>query len=118
MSNNEQIEILRNKINDLETELKYTEDLREKLRLYNELLVSRRQYTPLLLKKRPFLLTMGIVFAIFYGISLAICLPPYIIRGKKRDINEARIKEIEHEIRIIRRKISEFENPEDTLKSY
>ena len=105
MTNNKNIAVVKRKIDDLETKLKYETDLSNRLNLLKELLSLRREYTPLLLKKRPLLLTLGIVFALFYGISLIICLPPYIIRGKKRDINEAKIKAILTEISEIENKL-------------
>ena len=105
MTNNRKIEVVKSKIDDLETKLKYETDLSNRLNLLKQLLNLRREYTPLLLKKRPLLLTLGIVFALFYGISLMICLPPFIIRGKKRDINEAKIKAILTEISDIENKL-------------
>ena len=105
MTNNKKIEVVKRKIDDLEAKLKYETDLSNRLNLLNELLTLRREYTPLLVKKRPLLLTLGIVFALFYGISLMICLPPFIIRGKKRDINEAKIKTILTEISEIENKL-------------
>lgn len=105
MTNNKKIAVVKRKIDDLETNLKYETDLSNRLNLLKELLTLRREYTPLLLKKRPLLLTLGIVFALLYGISLMICLPPFIIRGKKRDINEAKIKGILIEISQIENKL-------------
>ena len=113
MSNNKQCEIYRNQINDLEAKIKYSDDDDTKLELYKNLLTLRKTYTSLLMKKRKMLLTLGIVFAIFYGISLTICLPPYIIRGKKRDINEDKIKQIEREIIHLENKVYEKASPLD-----
>ena len=84
MSNNKQIELLKTQIQEIETKYKVETDLNCKIELLEQELALRKRYTPLLLKKRPLLLTLGIVFAIFYGISLMICLPPFIIRGKKQ----------------------------------
>ena len=98
MSNNAKIEALRIQINELEIKNRYETNPLSKIELYHEEIELRQQYTQLLLKKRPLLLTLGISLAIFYGVSLIICLPPYIIRGKKRDINEEKIRKIKSEI--------------------
>ena len=105
MTNNAAIKALGEKIYEIEANLKYTENDYDKLVLNERLLELRTQYTPLLLKKRTMLLIFGIAFAIFYGISLCICLPPYIIRGKKRDINEKKIIEIKQEIVCLKKKL-------------
>ena len=111
MSNKKEIEAMVKKIYSLESEIKYETNTYNLLELNEELLESREKYTQLLLKKRKTLLVCGIVFAIFYGISLCCCLPPYSIRGTKRDINEAKIVQIKHDIKALKRKIYEEQNP-------
>ena len=98
MSNNKEIELVKRKIEKLVVKNQYEEDKVEKIQLYEEELLLRKRYHYLLKKKRPMLLTFALVFCIFYGISLAICLPPYVIRGNKMDINEKKMNEIKTEI--------------------
>ena len=94
MTNNEKIELLKERIVETETKINNETDLLLKEQYIKEAIVLRKKYTPLLIQKRPALLTCGIVFAIFWGISLIACLPPYIIRGKKRDINEEKLGQL------------------------
>ncbi len=105
MSNNTAIEMLKEEINRLEMKAKLEQDVSVKIKQLEEIVVAREKYTKLLVKKRPMLLTLGLVFCIFYGISLMICLPPYIVRGKKRDINEERIRAIKVEIDVLRSRV-------------
>ena len=116
MSNNKKIELLRSQIQELEIKAKNETDLELKSEYMNQELILRTQYTPLLLKKRPMLLTLGIIFAIFYGISLMICLPPFIIRGKKRDINEEKIRKLNVELEVIAKQIKDQEKKEKQKK--
>ena len=102
MTNNTKIELYKNKINELEVKLKYEEDKSNKIKLMEELLLLRRDYTKLLVKKRPMLLAVGLSLCIFWGISLMICIPPFIVRGKKRDINEEKIKTIQAELSVLK----------------
>ncbi len=105
MSNNKKVEKLRAQIMEVEEMLKYEQEPLKRVELLERQIGLRESYTPLLLKKRPFLLTMGIIFAIFYGISLAICLPPYVLRGKKRDINEDILRKLKVELEQLKREI-------------
>lgn len=94
MTNNKKVELLKERIIETETKINNETDLLLKEQYIKEAIVLRKKYTPLLLQKRPALLTFGIVFAIFWGISLIVCLPPFIIRGKKRDINEEKLAKL------------------------
>ena len=114
MSNNKKINILREQIIETEAKVKNETDLTIKAQYIEEEISLREKYTPLLLKKRPLLLTFGIVFAIFWGISLMICLPPFIIRGKKRDINEEKISKLKVELSLIKKQISSQDNSINT----
>lgn len=105
MSNNKKIEITKDKINELELKAKHEQDVASKIIILEEILDLRKDYTLLLVKKRPLLLTFALLFCIFWGISLMVCLPPFIVRGKKRDINEEKIKNLKQEIAILREKI-------------
>lgn len=91
MTNNEKIEKTKNEINALEIQRDFVTDTVDRLFLCRQELNLRKEYSILLSKKRTLLLVLGISFAIFYLISLAICLPPYIVRGQKRKINEEKI---------------------------
>ena len=82
----------------MENRLKYEPDPSAKIEQIQALIAAREEYTRLLRKKRPLLLTMALVFCIFYGISLFICLPPYIIRGQKMDINQRRIQNLKTQL--------------------
>ena len=106
MTNNKKIEILRAQIMEVEEMLKYEQNPYNRVELLQRQIDLREKYTPLLLKKRPILLTMGILFAIFYGISLAICLPPYILRGKKRDINEDILRKLKAELEHLKKELN------------
>ena len=117
MSNNKEIELVRSEIQSVEAMIKCETNLANRAELIKKAIELRERYTPLLLKKRPLLLTIGIVFAILYGISLMICLPPYIIRGKKRDINEQKLKELKIELEALNKQLGEEENPENDLKN-
>lgn len=118
MSNNSKIKVLRNQINELEIKRKNENNLETKAKYIQEEIILREHYTPLLLKKRPVLLIFGILFAIFYGISLMICLPPFIIRGKKRDINEEKIVALKIELNEINNQInSKSENSDKNIYS-
>lgn len=105
MSNNKKIEILKSKIYDLEADLTCLENDEDKLHKIDEIIDCRNEYQGLLAKKRPALLIFGLVFCIFYGISLFICLPPYIIRGKKMDINKEKINQLEKDRKIIHKRL-------------
>lgn len=109
MSNNGKIELLKNKIEQIEIKIKNEQDPAVKASYIEQEIALRKKYTPLLLKKRPLLLSLGIIFAIFYGISLMICLPPFIIRGKKRDINEDKILKLRAELAILKKQIGKSE---------
>ena len=106
MSNNKEIELVKSKIEKLVVKNQHEEDKVEKITLYEEELLLRKRYHYLLKKKRPMLLTFALVFCIFYGISLAICLPPYVIRGNKMDINEKKMNEIKTEIACLQEKLA------------
>ena len=93
LSNNKQIELLRNEINNWEAKIKLTTNPMKKMYYLEKVIELRNRYTPLLLKKRPLLLTLVILLAYPTGIGLCVFLPFYIVRGKKRDINEEKIKE-------------------------
>lgn len=98
MSNNKRIDILKGQIEDMESQLKLENNPYAKIERIKVLIQAREEYTRLLRKKRPLLLTMALVFCIFYLISLFICLPPYIIRGSKIKINERRIQVLKKEM--------------------
>ena len=108
MSNNRKIEILKSQIEETEIKIKNESDLATKISYIEQEIALRESYTPLLLKKRPVLLTFGILFAIFYGFSLMICLPPFIIRGKKRDINVDKISKLKYELDILKNQLKQL----------
>lgn len=109
MSNNNMIEVVKNEIESLMIKNNHEKDIKRKIELYEEELLLRKRYHYLLKKKRPLLLTFALVFCIFYGISLMICLPPYIIRGKKMDINEEKIIKIKQEIQCLEKSLMQKE---------
>ena len=109
MSNNKMIEQVKNEIEGLMIKNNHEKDIKRKIELYEEELLLRKRYHYLLKKKRPLLLTFALVFCIFYGISLMICLPPYIIRGKKMDINEEKITKIKQEIACLQENLEKEE---------
>ena len=107
LSNNQQAEVLRNKIDEAEFMCLHETNPRKKIELLREEIELRQQYTPVLLKKRTLLWVLGLLFFLVSGgLSLIICLPPYIVRGKKRDINEEKLRKLKFELEYLTRRYS------------